>query len=488
MEYGVIISIGIYMVAMLIIGYFAYKRTSDLSDYMLGGRNLGPAVTALSAGASDMSGWLLMGLPGAMYATGISSGWIVLGLCVGAYLNWLYVAPRLRTYTEVAQNAITIPVYFENRFKDQSRILRVVSALVIFVFFTFYTSSGMVSGGELFKTAFGMDYLWGVLISAGVVILYTLFGGFLAVSWTDFVQGTIMFVALILVPLVTVMEAGGLGSTLAEIKSIDPALLDAFKGTSMIGIISLLAWGLGYFGQPHIIVRFMALSSVKEAKSARRIGMGWMIFSIIGAMLTGLFGIAYFNNAGMKLENPETVFIKLADVLFHPLITGFLLAAILAAVMSTISSQLLVTSSALTEDFYKAFFRRSATDKELVLVGRLSLLGVSLIALYLSLNPNETILNLVGYAWAGFGAAFGPVVLISLFWKRMNKWGALAGMLTGAVTVIVWEQIEALSEVYEIIPGFIACTLAIIIVSLLTPKPPAEIEAEFDEMVRQTQV
>jgi sodium/proline symporter len=398
------------------------------------------------------------------------------------------VAPRLRTYTEVAQNAITIPVYFENRFKDQSRILRVVSALVIFVFFTFYTSSGMVSGGELFKTAFGMDYLWGVLISAGVVILYTLFGGFLAVSWTDFVQGTIMFVALILVPLVTVMEAGGLGSTLAEIKSIDPALLDAFKGTSMIGIISLLAWGLGYFGQPHIIVRFMALSSVKEAKSARRIGMGWMIFSIIGAMLTGLFGIAYFNNAGMKLENPETVFIKLADVLFHPLITGFLLAAILAAVMSTISSQLLVTSSALTEDFYKAFFRRSATDKELVLVGRLSLLGVSLIALYLSLNPNETILNLVGYAWAGFGAAFGPVVLISLFWKRMNKWGALAGMLTGAVTVIVWEQIEALSEVYEIIPGFIACTLAIIIVSLLTPKPPAEIEAEFDEMVRQTQV
>lgn len=488
MEYGVIISIGIYMVAMLIIGYFAYKRTSDLSDYMLGGRNLGPAVTALSAGASDMSGWLLMGLPGAMYATGISSGWIVLGLCLGAYLNWLYVAPRLRTYTEVAQNAITIPVYFENRFKDQSRILRVVSALVIFVFFTFYTSSGMVSGGELFKSAFGMDYLWGVLLCAGVVILYTLFGGFLAVSWTDFVQGTIMVVALILVPLVTVMEAGGLGSTLAEIKRIDPALLDVFKGTSVVGIISLLAWGLGYFGQPHIIVRFMALSSVKEAKSARRIGMSWMIFSIIGAMLTGLFGIAYFNNTGMKLENPETVFIKLSDVLFHPLITGFLLAAILAAIMSTISSQLLVTSSALTEDFYKAFFRRSATDKELVLVGRLSLLGVSLIALYLSLNPNETILNLVGYAWAGFGAAFGPVVLISLFWKRMNKWGALAGMIAGAVTVIVWEQIEAFSEVYEIIPGFIACTLAIIIVSLLTPKPPAEIEAEFDEMVRQTQV
>ncbi|MFC7441996.1 sodium/proline symporter PutP [Laceyella putida] len=486
MEYGVIISIGIYMVGMLIIGYFAYRRTADLSDYMLGGRDLGPAVTALSAGASDMSGWLLMGLPGAMYATGVSSGWIVVGLTMGAYLNWLYVAPRLRTYTEVAQNAITIPVYFENRFKDQSRILRVVSALVIFIFFTFYTSSGMVSGGELFKSAFGMNYLWGVLISVGVVILYTLFGGFLAVSWTDFVQGTIMVVALILVPVVTLMETGGLGSTLAQIDSINPTLLDAFKGTSVIGIISLLAWGLGYFGQPHIIVRFMAINTVKEMKSARRIGMSWMVFSVVGAMLTGLFGIAYFNNQGMKLDNPETVFIKLSDVLFHPLITGFLLAAILAAIMSTISSQLLVTASALTEDFYKAFFRRSASDKELVLVGRLSLLGVSLIALYLALNPNETILNLVGYAWAGFGAAFGPVVLISLYWKRMNKWGAIAGMIAGAVTVIVWEQIKALDEVYEIIPGFIACTLAIIIVSLLTPKPSAEIEAEFEEATRQT--
>lgn len=488
MEYGVMISIIIYLIAMLVIGYFAYRRTADLSDYMLGGRDLGPAVTALSAGASDMSGWLLMGLPGAMFAAGVSSGWIVVGLTMGAYLNWLYVAPRLRTYTEVAQNAITIPVYFENRFKDQSRILRVVSALVIFIFFTFYTSSGMVSGGELFKSTFGMNYLWGVLISAGVVILYTLFGGFLAVSWTDFVQGTIMVIALILVPVVTLMETGGLGASLATIDRIDPALLNAFTGTSVIGIFSLLAWGLGYFGQPHIIVRFMALKSVSEMKSARRIGMGWMIFSVVGAMLTGLFGIAYFNQQGTMLDNPETVFIRLADVLFHPLITGFLLAAILAAIMSTISSQLLVTASALAEDFYKAFFRRAASERELVLVGRLSLLLVALIALFLALNPNETILNLVGYAWAGFGAAFGPVVLISLYWKRMNKWGALAGMVSGAATVIIWEQIKALEEVYEIIPGFIVCTAAIFIVSLLTTKPPAEVEAEFAEAARQTRV
>lgn len=486
MEYGVIISIGIYMVAMLLIGYFAYKRTSDLSDYMLGGRNLGPAVTALSAGASDMSGWLLMGLPGAMYATGLSSGWIVVGLTIGAYLNWLYVAPRLRTYTEVAGNSITIPDYFENRFKDNSRILRITSALVIFVFFTFYTSSGMVSGGEMFKTSFQMDYEWGVWLTAGVVILYTLFGGFLAVSWTDFVQGTIMFIALILVPVVTIMSIGGIGPAFQEIHSIDPKLLDAFRGTSVIGIISLLAWGLGYFGQPHIIVRFMAISSVKEMKSARRIGMGWMIFSVVGAMFTGLIGIAYFSIKQGKLDNPETVFIVLSDVLFHPLITGFLLAAILAAIMSTISSQLLVTASALTQDFYKAFLRRSASDKELVLAGRISLLGVSLIALYLALNPNETILNLVGYAWAGFGASFGPVVLLSLYWKRMSKWGALAGMITGAVTVIIWEQIKAFEEIYEMIPGFIACTLAIIVVSLLTEKPSAEMESEFDEATKQT--
>lgn len=485
MESGVFISIGIYLIAMLSIGYYAYRRTSDLSDYMLGGRNLGPAVTALSAGASDMSGWLLMGLPGAMYAAGLSSGWIVVGLTTGAWLNWLYVAPRLRTYTEIANNSITIPDYFENRFKDQSRLLRIVSALVIFIFLTFYTSSGMVAGGELFKSAFGMDYMWGIWLTAGVVIVYTLFGGFLAVSWTDFVQGTIMFLALVLVPIVVITQTGGISATFGEIRSIDPTLLDAFKGTSVIGILSLLAWGLGYFGQPHIIVRFMAITSVKEMKSARRIGMGWMIFSIVGAMFTGLIGIAYFHKEHMTLDNPETVFIVLAKILFHPLITGFLLAAIMAAIMSTISSQLLVTASALTEDFYRAFFRRSASDKELVLVGRLSLLGVALIALYLAFNPNETILNLVGYAWAGFGSAFGPVVLLSLYWKRMNKWGALAGMLTGAATVIIWSNIEAVKEIYEMIPGFIVGTIAVIVVSLLTKKPDAEMDAEFEQAIEQ---
>lgn len=310
-------------------------------------------------------------------------------------------------------------------------------------------------------------------------------GGFLAVSWTDFVQGTIMFIALILVPVVTIIEVGGFGTAFQTIEAIDPKLMDPFTGTSLIGIISLLAWGLGYFGQPHIIVRFMAIKDVKELKNARRIGMGWMIFSLLGAMATGLVGITYFHQNQGILENPETVFILLSQVLFHPLITGFLLAAILAAIMSTISAQLLVTASALTEDFYKTFLRRSASDKELVLVGRLSLLGVSLVALYLAFNPNETILNLVGYAWAGFGASFGPVVLLSLYWKRMNAWGALAGMIAGATTVIIWEMIPQLNEIYEIIPGFIASTLSIVIVSLLTKKPSTAIEKEFKEAVDQ---
>lgn len=477
-----LVSIIVYMAGMLLIGYYAYKRTSNLSDYMLGGRTLGPAVTALSAGASDMSGWLMMGLPGAMFAQGLSASWIAIGLTLGAYANWLYVAPRLRTYTEVANNSITIPAFLENRFGDSSRMLRLVSGLVIMIFFTFYVSSGLVSGGVLFENTFHLNYQTGLWIVGLVTIAYTLFGGFLAVSWTDAVQGMIMVLALVLVPLVTILTTGGIGPTFTEIHAVDPALLDIFKGTSFLGIVSLFAWGLGYFGQPHIIVRFMAITSTKEIKKARGIGMGWMIFSVAGAMLTGLVGIALYSQQGWTLSDPETIFIQLGTILFHPLITGFLLAAILAAIMSTISSQLLVTSSSLTEDIYKTFFRRSATDKELVTVGRLSVLLVAVIAFLLAINKNDTILDLVGYAWAGFGASFGPVILLSLYWKRMNKWGALAGMIAGAVTVIVWTRFDVLKDfLYEMVPGFAASLLAIIIVSRLTAKPSREVEAQFDE-------
>ena len=481
MDYALLTSVILYMALMLGIGYFAFRRTSNLTDYMLGGRNLGPAVTALSAGASDMSGWLLMGLPGAMYVSGLSASWIAIGLTIGAWANWLYVAPRLRVYTQLAKDSITIPGYLENRFGDSSKMLRLISGLVIMIFFTFYVSSGMVSGGVLFQSTFGLDYHTGLIIVSLVVIAYTLFGGFLAVSWTDFVQGLIMFIALILVPIVTLIEVGGMGETIDTVNSINPAFMDIFKGASVLGILSSVAWGLGYFGQPHIIVRFMAIQSVKEIKKARRIGMGWMIFSLIGAMLTGFTGIAYFAKNGPELKNPETVFIVLGEILFHPIITGFLISAILAAIMSTISSQLLVTSSSLTEDIYKSFVKRSATDKELVFFGRLSVLIVAIIALFLSWEKNSTILNLVGYAWAGFGASFGPLILLSLFWKRMNRWGALAGIIGGAVTVIAWSFFGLSDILYEIIPGFGVSLLAIILVSLLTGKPREDIEGQFDE-------
>jgi len=477
------ISLSIYFIVMLGIGLYAYKTsTDDLSGYMLGGRKLGPAVTALSAGASDMSGWMLMGLPGAMYTTGLSSMWIAVGLTIGAYLNYVLVAPRLRIYTEVANDSITIPDFFENRFQDHSKMLRFISAIVIFSFFTLYTSAGMVSGGKLFDSAFGLDYKVGLFITAGVVVAYTLFGGFLAVSLTDFVQGCIMFIALILVPIVAFTDIGGIDATVEQVRQVDSSLTNVLKGTTAIGIISLLAWGLGYFGQPHIIVRFMAIQSVKEIKSARRIGISWMIVSIVGALATGFVGVAYMNRTGSVLEDPETIFIVFSQILFHPLITGFLLAAILAAIMSTISSQLLVTSSAVTEDFYKAFFRRNASEQELVLIGRVSVLAVALIAILLSYNPNDTILGLVGYAWAGFGAAFGPPMLLSLYWKRMNRWGALAGMIVGSVTVLIWANTPLGDVIYEMIPGFLLSLIAAILISLLSEKPSDNVSNQFDSM------
>lgn len=485
MKTEVIISLSIYMIGMLLIGYWSYRRTSTLSDYMLGGRELGPAVTALSAGASDMSGWLVMGLPGALYASGISNLWLPIGLTIGAYLNYLFLAPRLRAYTEVANDSITIPDYLENRFEDNKNILRLVSGIVILVFFIFYTSSGMVSGGTLFESAFGLDYKLGLFVTATVVLLYTLFGGFLAVSMTDFVQGTIMFVALILVPIVVFTNIGSLPPIIHDIRQINPSLLDLFKGTSFLGIVGLLAWGLGYFGQPHIIVRFMAIRDVKELKTARRIGIGWMIITLLGASVVGLLGISYFSHHGGALKNPETVFVQFANLLFNPFITGFILAAMLAAIMSTISSQLLVTASAVTEDFYKTFLRRKASDKELVLVGRLSVLLVAVIAIIMSLNPSATILSLVSHAWAGFGSAFGPVVLISLFWKRMTKWGALSGMVVGGLVVIIWLQLGLSATLYEMVPGFFLSCVAVYVVSLLTKAPAQSISDQFEEMEKQ---
>ena len=484
-----LISIFVYLAIMLYIGWYSYKRTSNLTDYMLGGRSLGPAVTALSAGAADMSGWLLMGLPGGIYVTGLADAWIAIGLTLGAYANWFFIAPRLRSYSQVANDSITIPGYLENRFKDSSKLLRIVSGLVILIFFTFYISSGMVSGGVFFESSFGIDYKVGLFIVGGVTIAYTLFGGFLAVSYTDFLQGLMMLIALLLVPIIGIFFTGGPAETFDTIRAVDPTLLDFLKGTTFVGIVSALAWGLGYFGQPHIIVRFMAINSIKETKSARRIGMGWMIFSLLGTIFTALIGIAFFEqNPQYVLENPETVFLTLGQILFHPLIAGFLLAAILAAIMSTISSQLIVTSSALIEDLYKVLLRKNGSDREYVFLGRMAVLLVSIIAMVLALEPDSTILDLVAYAWAGFGGAFGPVILLSLFWRKMTTWGALAGMITGAVTVILWANLTEAGvipfQLYEIVPGFLINLFFIVVVSLITYKPNETIEKEFDETVR----
>ncbi|MBI0578918.1 sodium/proline symporter PutP [Neobacillus cucumis] len=480
-----LISIGIYLAGMLLIGWYAYRKTSNLTDYMLGGRSLGPAVTALSAGAADMSGWLLMGLPGGIYVTGLASAWIAIGLTIGAYLNWKLVAPRLRSYTQVANDSITIPSFLENRFKDNTKLLRIVSGIVILIFFTFYVSSGMVSGAVFFQSSFGTSYHTGLYIVAGVVVAYTLFGGFLAVSYTDFIQGLMMLLALLFVPLLGIFKTGGPAETFETIRHIDPTLLDWFKGTTFVGIISAMAWGLGYFGQPHIIVRFMAISTVKETKSARRIGMSWMIITLIGTIFTGLIGKAYFyHNAAHKLDNPEAVFIQLSQIFFHPLFAGFALAAILAAVMSTISSQLIVTSSALIEDLYKVVVRKDAKDKELVFLGRMAVLIVAVVASALAFKQNSTILSLVAYAWAGFGASFGPIILLSLFWKKMNNWGALFGMIVGAVTVIIWKNVGLGDTLYEIVPGFVLNFIVSVVVSLATHKKNDEIEKEFDESIR----
>ncbi|WP_217476573.1 sodium/proline symporter PutP [Stutzerimonas stutzeri] len=478
-----LITFVIYIVAMILIGFTAYRATKNFDDYILGGRSLGSFVTALSAGASDMSGWLLMGLPGAVFVAGLSESWIAIGLIAGAWLNWLFVAGRLRVHTEHNHNALTLPDYFSHRFEDTSRLLRIFSALVILVFFTIYCASGIVAGARLFESTFGLPYDTALWVGAAATIIYVFVGGFLAVSWTDTVQATLMIFALLITPLFVILSLGDMSTVMDTIAAQDPSNFDMFKGLSFIAIISLLGWGLGYFGQPHILVRFMAADSVKTIPNARRIGMTWMILTLAGAVTVGFLGIAYFADnptlAGAVTENGERVFLELVKLMFNPWVAGIILSGVLAAVMSTLSAQLLVSSSALTQDFYKAFLRKGASQTELVWVGRGMVLLIALIAIGIASNPDSKVLGLVSYAWAGFGAAFGPVVLISLVWKRMTRNGALAGMLVGAITVVVWKQFIGLG-LYEIIPGFILASIAIYVVSLMSEEPAASIQQRFE--------
>jgi len=477
----------VYLGIMLALGYIAYKRTTNLSDYILGGRSLGPGTAALSAGASDMSGWLLLGLPGYAMVAGYEASWIAIGLLVGTWLNWLIVARRLRVYSHAVNDSLTLPAYFEFRFEDKSRLLRVISAIFILLFFLFYTSSGLVAAGKLFESTFGMSYTLAVVIGTLTIVSYTFFGGFLAVSWTDVIQGLLMAAALVLIPVMALNGMGGWDEARAAMEAKNPNLLTFFtdvegKALGAVAILSLLGWGLGYFGQPHILARFKAVQNDAALPTARRIAVLWSAVCLFAALMIGWIGIGFFGEAG--LGDAETVFLALVQALMHPLVAGILLAAVLAAIMSTADSQLLVSSSALAEDFYKALFRRDATQVELVWVGRFAVVGIAILALLFALNPESTVLGLVAYAWAGFGAAFGPAVILSLFWRRMNRNGALAGILVGGLTVVIYKQIDSIG-LYEIIPGFILATIAIVVVSLLTPPPSKTIEATFDEVAEK---
>ncbi|MDK4530939.1 sodium/proline symporter PutP, partial [Kingella kingae] len=426
------ITFGIYLIVVLLIGMAAYFSTRNFDDYILGGRSLGAFVTALSAGASDMSGWLLMGLPGAIYLTGLSESWIAIGLTVGAWLNWLLVAGRLRVHTEYNNNALTLPDYFYHRFGATGHAMKVISASIILFFFTIYCASGIVAGARLFQSLFDISYTQAMWLGAGATIVYTFIGGFLAVSWTDTIQASLMIFALIVTPIMVYLSLGGADEMQAALQMMAQSSGKQYDsllaGTTLMGIISTAAWGLGYFGQPHILARFMAAESVKSLVNARRIGMTWMILCLGGACAVGYFGIAYFGQhsqeAAIMNGDHERIFIALTTILFNPWIAGVILSAILAAVMSTLSCQLLVCSSAITEDFYKGFLRPNAPQAELVWVGRVMVLAIAVIAILIASDPNSKVLGLVSYAWAGFGAAFGPVVIFSLFWKRMTAAGA----------------------------------------------------------------
>ncbi|VVS94352.1 sodium/proline symporter [Desulfoluna spongiiphila] len=489
---SILISFVLYLIFMVGIGWVYYGKTKTLSDYILGGRGLNSWVGAMSAQASDMSGWLLLGLPGYAYVAGLESFWIAFGLAMGTWLNWKFVAVRLRNYTEMSGDSITLPDYFENRFRDTSHLLRIISAIFILIFFLIYTASGFVAGAKLFSTVFGLTYNSALLIGVAVIISYTFLGGFMAVSWTDFFQGMIMIVAIIVVPTLGIIKAGGLASTLEGVRSINPAFLSIFTDTTgaplaVMSVISLAAWGLGYFGQPHILARFMAIRTTAEIRKAKSIAMVWVVVSLSFAVVVGLVGLVCLDTP-LAAGDQEKIFMVMVDQMVPTVLAGVFLAAILAAIMSTADSQLLVTSSALTEDFYKVLFRKEASDTELVWVSRCAVMVVAVFAWLFARNPDSSVLGLVSYAWAGFGATFGPIILLSLYWKRMTRNGALAGIVAGGLTVIVWKQLTGgflgLFDLYEIVPGFLVSIAVIVAVSLMDDEPANEIQAEFDAVNR----
>ncbi|WP_343354105.1 sodium/proline symporter PutP [Helicobacter mastomyrinus] len=473
-----------YSALMLFIGFYFFTKNKNTEDYFLGGRSLGPVISALSAGASDMSGWLLLGLPGALYVSGFIESYIAIGLTIGAFLNWSFVAKRLRIYTSVIANSITIPDYFETRFDDDKHILRVVCALVILVFFTFYVSSGLVSGAKLFENTFGLKYEYALITGTLIIVAYTFLGGYKAVCWTDLIQGLLMMGALIIVPITMLNHLGGFSEAMEIVAQIKPEALSMGEGVSALAIISALAWGLGYFGQPHILVRFMSIRSTKEIPNATFIGISWMAISLIGSCFIGVLGIAYVDKFDLSLSDPEKIFIVMSQLLFDPWVAGILLSAILAAIMSTASSQLLVSSSTIAEDFYRRIFNKEASSLAVMRLGRLGVLLVAVVAFLISTDKNSSVLSIVSYAWAGFGASFGSVMLFSLFWSRMTRIAAILGMVTGAIVVVVYKNfLSSYLEVYEIVPGFLCASIVIIVASLMTKVRPGT-KAAYETMLK----
>ncbi len=470
----------VYFAVVLAVGLYCCRKNENIEDYLLGGRRMGALVTAISAEASDMSGWLLMGLPGAIYLGGMKNLWIAVGIFMGTILNWVLVAGRLRLYTHKT-NAITLPRFLEERFADPTGLLRSLSAVVILVFFTIYTSSGLVAAGKLFESTFGTSYATSVVIGGLVTIGYTLLGGYFAVCWTDVIQGLLMVLALVVVPSIACWQSGGvdaIGTALAQ-RGLQTTLIPDWAGSTLLGIVSALAWGLGYFGQPHILVRFMSVKSLATLRESMVIAILWVLISLAGAVVIGLVGVGMFENLSGGEE--EKVFIYMVNRVIHPLLAGIMLAAIMAAIMSTIDSQLLVSSSALTEDLSR---KREAgvSARRTAFWGRACVVVISAIAMTLALQPNETILGIVAYAWGGFGAAFGPLILFALFSRRTTWCAALLGMIVGTVTLVVWKQTGLSEQMYEIVPGFMANCLVILVVNRVTQQQDARVLRQFDEV------
>lgn len=500
-----------YMAIVIIIGIaFAKKANKNTDSYFLGGRTLGPWVTAMSAEASDMSGWLLMGLPGVAYWCGIAdAAWTAIGLALGTYVNWLITSKRLRRYSEKA-NAITLPEFFSNRFHEKSKIIMTVAALFILIFFTVYAASCLVTCGKLFSTLFGFDYVPMMIAGAVFVLIYTIIGGFLAESASDFMQAIVMVIALIVIVVTGTVAAGGLDAVVDNAKSI-PGFFEFFgianpvtdangvqqslngqplfgeAGTyGVLSVVSCLAWGLGYFGMPQVLLRFMAIRSEKELKSSRRIATVWCLISLVIAVFIGVIGRALYPTALTTSSEAENVFILLATNLLQAVLAGLVMAGILAATISSSDSYLLIAASAFSKNIFQGLIHKKASDKQVLVISRITLLAITGVAIIIALDENSVIFNIVSFAWAGFGATFGPLMLMSLFWKRISRWGAIAGMIGGGVMVFVWNlairPLGGIWDVYELLPAFIFSCICIVVVSLLTPAPSKEIQQEFEEV------